>query len=130
MKLSLLLLCWLASGAASAGVYKCRLGDRVVYSDVACPDAKPVDVTNGKRPQQADVIDAYSRTLADMRTLRASAESADREKRMQQLCNSMARDHATRQQNMMKYPKDLWWKNHVADSRDQLNNYCKAYLVP
>lgn len=130
MKLLILLVCSMASGATSAAVYKCKSGDRIVYSDVPCPNAVPVDTTNGKRPPLGDVLDAYSRNLTDIRKVRALEASVEREKRMQQLCNGMARDHASRQQNMMKYPKDAWWKNRVADSQDDLNTYCKGYLVP
>lgn len=126
----LCLLVSLASGVASAGVYKCKSGDRIVYSDVACPDAKPVDITNGKRPQLDDTIEAYSRTLSDIKKLRALEASAEREKRMQQLCNSMSRSHAAKQQDMVKHPNDLWWKNRVANSQDDLDTYCKGYLRP
>lgn len=122
--------CGLSVGSANAGVYKCKTDGKVVYSDVACPNGKTVDITNGKRPSSKDMVEAASRTVADVKVLRSLAQSAAREKRVQQLCNSMARDHASKQQDMMEHPNDVWWKNRVADSQDDLNTYCKGYLRP
>lgn len=130
MRLFILSALMIVISAANAGVYKCKSGTQVVYSDAPCPNAKPVDVTNGKAPTKIDAARAEWRKEKDKIKLTVIEAEAQLEKLKQQRCNQMARDHAWRQSNVAKYPNDKWWKNREMNSRDSLNNECKGYLAP
>lgn len=130
MKLIAITLISALLSTAHAGVYKCKSGNEIVYSDVPCPNAKPVDVTNGKTPPGIDVLRANLRKEKDKVELTMAEATAEMERLKQQRCNQMARDHAWRQSMAMKYPNDKWWKNREMNSRDNLNNECKSYLAP
>lgn len=130
MRMTLIIVCGLAMSTAHAGVYKCKSGKQVIYSDTPCPNAKVVDTTNAKSPPMLDVEAAHRRNYYEAKAVVNGLVAAKLEKQKQQRCNSMARDHAVTQAEALKHADDTWWKTRANESHDRLNTECKGYLIP
>lgn len=73
-------LAFLASPAL-ADVYRCKAGNKTIYQDVPCPNAKVVDNINGQAPsrhEQLMAIERTSREQALATRLREYREAEDR----------------------------------------------------
>jgi hypothetical protein len=118
------------SSPALAGVYKCEKDGRPVYSDLPCPKAKPVDLTNGRAPDRADMYSAQARALRDQAAIADKAAQEARDRKQSKECDKILRDHNWTVATAAKYPDDQWWKNQVTDSTDNLNKRCGKFLIP
>lgn len=120
----------LATTTTQAAVFKCKQGGQTVYSDQPCPDAKPVDTTNGKAPELADQYMAKARVLRDKAKVMGDELDAMREQRERAECQEMAARHNVTMQTAAKYQSDAWWVNRARSSAVNLNERCGKNLIP
>lgn len=55
----------LIASPASAEMYKCMVGKKIVYQDIACPNAKVINNINGIAPPLEDRLNALRRAESD-----------------------------------------------------------------
>lgn len=126
----MILLSAAAAAPVQAGIFKCKQGTEIVYSDKPCPGAKVVDTTNGKRPQPGDYYAAQARARYDQMKLVDAAEQGARERQAGRDCMKRARDDNWTQDTAAKYRDDSWWQNRAADSSERLSRDCGKHLIP
>lgn len=126
----MILLSATAAAPAQAGIFKCKQGAEIVYSDKPCPGGKVVDTTNGKRPQLGDYYSAQARALRDKIKLADAEQQEERDRQTGRDCLKRVRDDNWTQTTAAKYSDDEWWKNRAADSSERLNKDCSKHLIP
>ena len=126
----MILLSAAAAAPAQAGIFKCKRGAEIVYSDKPRPGAKVVDTTNGKRPQLGDYYAAQARALRDKTKLADAEQQKERDRQTGRDCLKRVRDNNWTQATAAKYSDDEWWKNRAADSSERLSKDCSNHLIP
>lgn len=82
MKTLLISLLALAASPAVADVYRCTSGNKTVYQDTPCPNAKLVENPNGLAPTRAEQMRASERAAHDQATLTRLHQQREIDERM------------------------------------------------
>lgn len=73
-------LAFLASPAL-ADVYRCKAGNKTIYQDVPCPNAKVIDNINGQAPTRYEQVKAIERAARDQALAEKLSKVREAEKR-------------------------------------------------
>lgn len=115
-------------------VYRCQIGNRVVYQDMPC-ETGAIAKTMPKvyTPDRAEQLLARARVLrqeaavGQIQVNRMRADQArDREMRKRAECERRERDVLWTEATAKKYKKDTWWQNQAINDRQRFAEDCWA----
>lgn len=122
----------LMTSAQVHAVFRCQVGNRIVYQDVPCDTGSIAkELPRAAAPAQADQYLAKARALRDqaalseieIRKLRED-QAAQRHARKQAECNRRARDLQWTEATAKNNKNDKWWQNQAINDRERFAEDC------